>query len=263
MRGDLVQMLSAVDFGRARPVAEKLLGSDDAGCVRAAIAALGSNADAAKELGEQFAAGKLDRQFLPQVAAALKQHLEKDHSGKLAALLAQAYKGSLLGSAEAVDAARVESLVTTTGDPQAGRAVFLNMQKGQCVTCHKLEGTGGQVGPDLTKVWETQSVAKLLEALLDPSKEIKEGYAAFTATTNGGQVYTGLKISANEREVVLRDAQAKDITIPLDEIDELVESRTSLMPEGVVAQLSFQEFIDLVAFLKNRSAQEALRAEQK
>jgi putative heme-binding domain-containing protein len=111
-------------------------------------------------------------------------------------------------------------------------------------------------------VWETQSVAKLLEALLDPSKEIKEGYAAFTATTDGGQVYTGLKISANEREVVLRDAQAKDITIPLDEIDELVESRTSLMPEGVVAQLSFQEFIDLVAFLKSREAQEALRGEQ-
>jgi putative heme-binding domain-containing protein len=189
--------------------------------------------------------------------------LEKDHSGKLAPLLAKAYKGSLLGSAEAADAARVESLVTTTGDPAAGRAVFLNMQKGQCVTCHKLEGTGGQVGPDLSKVWETQSVAKLLEALLDPSKEIKEGYAAFTATTDAGQVYTGLKISANEREVVLRDAQGKDITIPADEIDELVESRTSLMPEGVVAQLSFQEFIDLVSFLKNREAQEALRSEQK
>lgn len=263
IRADLVQMLAAVDFARARPVAEKLLDSDDAGCVRAAITALGANADSAGELGERFAAGKIDRQFLPQVAAALKQHLEKDHSGKLAPLLAKAYKGSLLGSAEAADAARVESLVTTTGDPQAGRAVFLNMQKGQCVTCHKLEGIGGQVGPDLSKVWETQSVAKLLEALLDPSKEIKEGYAAFTATTDGGQVYTGLKISANEREVVLRDAQGKDITIPADEIDELVESRTSLMPEGVVAQLSFQEFIDLVAFLKNREAQESLRGEQK
>lgn len=263
IRADLVQMLAAVDFGRARPVAEKLLDSDDAGCVRAAITALGANADTAEALGERFAAGKVDRQFLPQVAAALKQHLEKDHSGKLAPLLAKVYKGSLLGSAEAADAARVESLVTTTGDPAAGRAVFLNLQKGQCVTCHKLEGTGGQVGPDLSKVWETQSVAKLLEALLDPSKEIKEGYAAFTATTNAGQVYTGLKISANEREVVLRDAQGKDITIPADEIDELVESRTSLMPEGVVAQLSFQEFIDLVSFLKNREAQEALRAEKK
>ena len=261
IRADLVQMLAAVDFARARPVAEKLLDSDDSGCVRAAITALGANADSAEALGERFAAGKIDRQFLPQVAAALKQHLEKDHSGKLAPLLAKAYKGSLLGSAEAADAARVESLVTTTGDPQAGRAVYLNMQKGQCVTCHKLEGTGGQVGPDLSKVWETQSVAKLLEALLDPSKEIKEGYAAFTATTDAGQVYTGLKISANEREVVLRDAQGKDITIPADEIDELAESRTSLMPEGVVAQLSFQEFIDLVAFLKNREAQESLRGE--
>ncbi|MGD9646019.1 MAG: PVC-type heme-binding CxxCH protein [Pirellulales bacterium] len=259
IRADLVEMLAAVDFDRARPVAEKLLDSDDLGCVRAAITALGANADDARKLGERFAAGRLDRQFLPQVAAALKQHAEKDSTGQLTALLAQVYKGSLLGSAEAADAARVESLVATTGDPQAGRLVFLNKQKGQCVTCHKLEGTGGQVGPDLTKVWETQSVAKLLEALLDPSKEIKEGYAAFTATTDGGQVYTGLKVSANEREVVLRDAQGKDITIPLDEIDELAETRTSLMPEGVVAQLSFQEFIDLVAFLKSREAQEALR----
>jgi putative heme-binding domain-containing protein len=138
--------------------------------------------------------------------------------------------------------------------------VYLNSQKSQCAICHKLEGVGGQVGPDLTRIWDTHTVAKIMESMIDPSKEIKEGYATFSATTKGGQVYTGLRVSADDQQVTLRDAQGKDIVIPRSDLDELVESKKSLMPEGVTAQLSFQEFIDLVAFLKNHDAQQRLKS---
>jgi len=68
-----------------------------------------------------------------------------------------------------------------------------------------------------------------------------------------------LKVTDDAARVVLRDADGRDITIPKEEIDELEASRKSLMPEGVVSQLSFQEFVDLVAFLKDRQAQHSLR----
>ena len=165
----------------------------------------------------------------------------------------------MLVSLEPDEVARVERLVATTGNSENGRRVFLDTQKSQCAKCHRLEGVGGQVGPDLTKIWETHSVAKILESILDPSKEIKEGYQTFVAATASGQVYSGLKVKDEPGSIVLRDAEGRDITLPRDEIDELSASKKSLMPDGVVAQLSFQEFIDLVAFLKSREAQQRLR----
>jgi quinoprotein glucose dehydrogenase len=98
-----------------------------------------------------------------------------------------------------------------------------------------------------------------MESIIEPSKEIKEGYQMYKATTKKGQVYNGLKISQTTDEVVIRDATAKDIHIPAHDLEELLVSKSSLMPEGVVAQLTYDQFIDLIAFLKDRAAQESLR----
>ncbi len=92
-----------------------------------------------------------------------------------------------------------------------------------CINCHRMEGVGGNVGPDLTRLWETSTVEKIIESILEPSKEIKEGYQMYKATTKKGLVYQGLKIAQTPDEVV------------------------------------YDQFIDLIAFLKDRSAQESLR----
>jgi hypothetical protein len=68
-----------------------------------------------------------------------------------------------------------------------------------------------------------------------------------------------LKIAQTPQEVIIRDADAKDIRIPAHEIDEVVPSKQSLMPDNVVSQLKFDQFIDLVAFLRDRAAQESLQ----
>lgn len=259
LRADLVALVCAVDFSMGRPLAEAMLASGDTAAGRSAIAMLGADPAQAKQLAEQFVAGKLDRQLLPEISAALQKHIANEEEGEFPQLLQQVLRGGLLLSLDPAEVARVEALVQTTGDADHGREVYLNSQKSQCAICHKLEGVGGQVGPDLTRIWDTHTVTKIMESMIDPSKEIKEGYATFSATTKGGQVYTGLRVSADDQQVTLRDAQGKDIVIPRSDLDELVESKKSLMPEGVTAQLSFQEFIDLVAFLKNRGAQQALK----
>jgi hypothetical protein len=98
-----------------------------------------------------------------------------------------------------------------------------------------------------------------MESIIEPSKEIKEGYQAYQAVTKKGQVISGLKISQTADEVVLRDATAKDVRVATKDLEELTASKVSLMPDNVIGQLTYDQFIDLVAFLKDRKAQESLR----
>ena len=258
--GEALSLLSQVDYAKAEPVALKLLERGQPQSVSAAIDVLGATPDRAKQLGRRFVDGKLPRTLLPQVAAALQKHVEKDASGECRRLLNEAFKGGLLVSLDPQEVQRVEELIRTQGNPQRGLSVYLNSTKSQCAKCHRLEGVGGQVGPDLSKIWETHNVAKIMESMIAPSKEIKEGFATWQVVTTGGQVYAGLKISENKTEIVLRDPEGKDIRLAQVDVDEKVQTTKSLMPEGVFAQLSYQEFIDLVSFLKDRTAQQSLRS---
>ena len=66
-------------------------------------------------------------------------------------------------------------------------------------------------------------------------------------------------MSDTKSEVVLREASGNDVHVPKSDVEEFEASKKSLMPDNVVSQLTFDQFIDLVAFLKDRSAQESLR----
>ena len=122
-----------------------------------------------------------------------------------------------------------------------------------------MEGVGGAVGPDLSRVWDTMALEKILESIVDPSKEIKEGFQTYRLATTGEQVFTGLKIKEDEKEVVIRDANGRDNRVAKDDIESLAPSKVSLMPDNVVSQISYEQFIDLLAFLKSRKEQESLR----
>ncbi|MBY0512761.1 MAG: c-type cytochrome, partial [Gemmataceae bacterium] len=168
-------------------------------------------------------------------------------------------KGGLLLSLEPGQVEKVRQLVTTKGDAKRGREVYLNTKLLACATCHRMEGVGGNVGPDLTRIWETMTVEKLLEAVVDPSKEIKEGFQTYRVVTADGQVQTGLKVSETAKEVVLRDANGRDLRLAKDDIESITPSKVSLMPDNAAANLSFDQFVDLLAFLKSRKEQESLR----
>ena len=218
---------------------------------------MGTKAEGAKLIGQRFVDKKLPSDLLPQVSEALRKHVA--NHPELGKLLTEVMRGGLLLSLDPQQVDKVRQLVLTKGNPQRGKAIYLGTKSLNCVNCHKLEGVGGQVGPDLTKLWDTSSIEKIMESIIDPSKEIKEGYQSFKVVTTGGQTYLGLKVIDKPAEIVIRDANGKDVRIVRDDIDELAATKVSLMPEGVVAQLTFDQFIDLVSFLKNREAQESLR----
>jgi quinoprotein glucose dehydrogenase len=258
MRIEVLRALNSIDNRPARKIAENLLTDDELTVQREAIVMLGQSIEGARIVGKRFEAKKLPRSLLPEVTEALRRFASKEHPD-VGELLSRVVKGGLLVSLKPAELKRVSEMVRTQGDPVRGRNLYLNNKAVGCMACHRLEGVGGNVGPDLTRVWDTLSLEKVMEAMLDPSKEIKEGYQSYVATTKSGLTFSGLKVAHTAKELILKDATGKEIRIAAADLDEVAASKTSLMPDDVVKHLSINEFIDLVSFLRDRKSQEELR----
>jgi quinoprotein glucose dehydrogenase len=255
-QAEVLRALAAVAPDKAGEAAGKLLDQPDPALIAEAVGVLGATKAGAKLVGERYLAGNLPRDLLPRVSEALKKFAADP---AVAGLGEKVMREGLRLSADPAEAERVRRAVYEKGNPQKGKALYLDTKALACATCHKLEGVGGSVGPDLTRVWDTMTVEKLLESIAAPSNEIKEGYQAYKAETADGRVFTGLKVSETATEVVLREAAGTDVRLAKEDLDSLTPSKVSLMPDNAVAQLSYDQVIDLLAFLKNRAAQESLR----
>jgi putative heme-binding domain-containing protein len=146
--------------------------------------------------------------------------------------------------------AEMRQLVTEVlqkGDPARGEAVFRRKDL-TCLKCHAIAGAGGQVGPDLASIGASAPVDYLVESILEPSKAIKEGYHTVVVATREGKVVTGIKVRETKTDLILRDAEDREIAVPLKSIEETANGR-SLMPEGLADLLTHAELVDLVRFL--------------
>jgi putative heme-binding domain-containing protein len=137
--------------------------------------------------------------------------------------------------------------VARLGDPARGEAVFRRKDQA-CLKCHAVAGAGGQVGPDLVSIGASAQVDYLIESILQPNKAVKEGYHTVVVTTTKGTLVSGIKVRETKTELILRDAEDREITVPLKDIDE-TKTGASLMPEGLADALTRGELLDLVRFL--------------
>ncbi len=256
VQAQALRALGMIDGVAAARLAAKVLPKSNFSLQKEAITVLGTRASGAMLVGQKFLDGKLPRALLPQVAEVLRRYAKRNKA--VTPVLQKVMKSGLL-NVSPKDLKSIRKLVRERGNPIRGRVLYLSHKKIACMSCHQLEGVGGNVGPDLTRSWDTQSTEKIIEHLLEPSKEIKEGFQSYTALTKKGQIFTGLKVSQTPNEVVLRDPNAKEIRIATNDLQAIKPSATSLMPDDVVKHLTFEQFLDLVAFLKNRKAQEEIR----
>jgi putative heme-binding domain-containing protein len=137
--------------------------------------------------------------------------------------------------------------VQNRGDPARGEAVYRRKDM-SCMKCHAIAGAGGQVGPDLISIGASAQIDYLIESILLPNKAVKENYHALIVTTKDGRFLTGIKVRETNTELILRDAEDRDVVLPLKSIEEK-KSGGSLMPEGLADPLARAELIDLVRFL--------------
>jgi putative heme-binding domain-containing protein len=144
---------------------------------------------------------------------------------------------------------RPEQILSLKGDAGRGRELFFKMAGLQCANCHRVGGTGSTLGPDLSQLAARFNRAQILESILEPSKNIDPKYATYLVETSDGKTQSGLLASRSESELILKLAGDKEVRIPARDVTTLAPLRTSLMPDGLLRDLTAEQAADLLEFL--------------
>ncbi len=132
-------------------------------------------------------------------------------------------------------------------DHRRGRNLF---HAAQCAKCHRLNGEGGAIGPDLSTSGRKYPLPDLLDALISPSKAISDQYGSEQVLTADGEVIIGRVVRLdNKLHIYTTDANAPPKVVDAAEVESASPSKVSQMPEGLVDVLNEEELKDLVAYL--------------
>lgn len=169
---------------------------------------------------------------------------------KLTPLLNQAI-GRQSGAPE-YDPARVAAVVAALhqgkGDAERGAEVY-RMAQLACTACHQIGDEGGVIGPSLNGLGAGMPLDQIVESILWPDRQIKEGFQAVALTTKTGSVISGYIEREGDDIVWYRDAATPWIK-PLASSDIVSrEAIPTLMPPQLTASLTDEQFLDLIAYL--------------
>ncbi len=133
-----------------------------------------------------------------------------------------------------------------------GKQIF---EVASCVSCHRMNGVGQQVGQDLTQLDPKTTKLDILRSLIEPSAKIDDKYLTYAFALKSGKVVTGMILeSTPERIKVIENPMAKTPPVLLDraDIEEQTKSPTSIMPKGVLDKLTREEILDLIAYIAGK-----------
>jgi putative membrane-bound dehydrogenase-like protein len=119
-----------------------------------------------------------------------------------------------------------------------------------CFVCHKLNGEGADVGPDLTGVGRS-SLDALLVNVIDPNLVIGKGYENVVIEKKDGQTVSGRMVENTDSRVKLLSAGPKEEVVAKSDIENMRVSDVSVMPEGLEQTISNQDFRNLILFILN------------
>jgi putative heme-binding domain-containing protein len=159
----------------------------------------------------------------------------------------------------------IKTLISARGSAKRGEQLMAASVKSDmlCLKCHTVNGTGGQIGPDLSAIGKKASRENLLESILLPSKAIADQYVSWVVETNNGLVLTGLVIEDTADHLLLRDANGKDTRIDKKEIASRSKSPTSLMPADLIGTMTTADLVDVVEYLLTLRAAEPVKPTKK
>ena len=143
-------------------------------------------------------------------------------------------------------------ILSLTGNVSAGRELFFANSASQCKNCHRIQDSGGTLGPDLTQIGKKYKRHELLESLIEPSKRVDPKYAMYQLVTVEGKLLTGILVEKSVTEVVLnvlKDGQTESIRIPISQVDELSPQQKSLMPDSLLRDMTAQQAANLLDYL--------------
>ncbi|HTD64972.1 MAG TPA: HEAT repeat domain-containing protein, partial [Candidatus Limnocylindria bacterium] len=148
------------------------------------------------------------------------------------------------------------------GNAEEGKKIFLEKVEASCVRCHKFNGEGGEVGPELTGMGARKDRDYILESIVFPNKHIAEGYESVIVTLKNGMAYAGQLKSESPQTLEINSPEDGLIPIKKSEI-KTRERGLSAMPEELRQVLTKQDLRNLVEFLAQSKDGGATAAESK
>jgi putative heme-binding domain-containing protein len=140
---------------------------------------------------------------------------------------------------------RLAGVEWAVGDVTAGRQIYA---RAQCAACHD----GSQaVGPPLQGVSKRFGRDDLLTAVLDPNRDVPPRYRPTRFATTDGKTFDGVVIYEAVDGVILQTGPDVTVRVAGDRVESRRPLTTSLMPAGLLDQLTDREIADLFAYLKS------------
>ncbi|MBA3937442.1 MAG: c-type cytochrome, partial [Planctomycetes bacterium] len=210
--------------------------------VRAA-SALAGTATGSTALLATVAAGKLSPRVLRERLVA--DRLAGANAGN-AARIAELTRGLPPVGAERDQLIQERLAKYRGGTPSAeeGRKVFV----ATCTACHRMGGQGGSIGPQLDGIGQ-RGAERLLEDILDPSRNVDQAFRQSTLKLSDGRVLYGIIRRSEGQSLVLADMAGVETTIAAADVASRTQSLTSLMPDAFGQIIPADKLGDLVAYL--------------
>jgi putative heme-binding domain-containing protein len=140
-----------------------------------------------------------------------------------------------------------------TGSAENGAKVF----QANCSICHTVNGTGGHLGPDLSRVGAARSRAVITTKLRGPNDNIRDGFTPVTVVMRDGTRIQGVRKNEDEISIQIMDLRQRITGIPKANTAEIIDEKQSVMPVYGPDQLSDAELQDLLRYLGTLRGAEA------
>jgi putative heme-binding domain-containing protein len=141
----------------------------------------------------------------------------------------------------------LESADGKAGSPSRGVKAF---HDAQCATCHRFNGNGESIGPDLSTVAQRFQRKEILESIVYPNQVVSDQYASQIVTA-GGRTYTGIVARHADGNLTVLQSDSQKITLKAEDVEDVKPTSISAMPEGLANRLTLEQIADLFAFLTN------------
>ncbi|MDA0337532.1 MAG: c-type cytochrome, partial [bacterium] len=134
------------------------------------------------------------------------------------------------------------------GNADAGRELF---RAQACIHCHTYANGQRPKGPHLVDIGKRSTKQELLMSILNPGKTIAQGFDTWSFLLDDGRVFTGFVALESAETVTIRQTDGLPQEFPRDVIDERIKQEVSMMPNGIVNNLTPEQLADLVAYLQS------------
>ena len=144
----------------------------------------------------------------------------------------------------------------TQGDATAGREIFFRKASPKCFICHAIGADKEKAGPNLQDVGARYDRGELLDALLNPSRQIADGFCVQIIETQSQGLVVGV-VARETPSLLVRNELGDEIDVPRDQVMSRRTSERSMMPDDSIDSLGDQELLDLLAFLESLESEPA------